>query len=172
MQLNKFNILVFALLSNFFVFNLSFGQDLQITFTNQNIERYNLEEIKKTTFNNNSMNVHLLDGSVITWSTDLISNYKFVASTVGIHSKEKEELDINLYPNPTKNTLHIDLLNLQVDNTISAISIIDMLGKKLKSFIPNSNMQIEINIEDLSRGTYLLMIESKNSIVTKTIFKD
>jgi len=78
-----------------------------------------------------------------------------------------EDIELNreliIYPNPTSNQLSID-----TDIYIDGISISDVTGKQIKSFIPNSNT---INVEDLSDGIYFIKIEGKDQSIIRKFIK-
>lgn len=69
-----------------------------------------------------------------------------------------------VYPNPTKNILHV--MN---NSKIEKITIFDYLGKEVLTQTQNNN---EINVENLSKGIYLIEIHSENKIVYKKFIKE
>jgi YD repeat-containing protein len=67
-----------------------------------------------------------------------------------------EDLEIILYPNPTKGEITISLNNFE-DQEPSFISVYDYSGRLLQNY--NNVQEINlINISDLPRATYLLKI--------------
>ena len=68
-----------------------------------------------------------------------------------------------LYPNPATNTITISLIN--PTDTISAITIYDVLGKNIKELRNLSTMETLIDVSNLARGVY--MVETKTSLGTK-----
>ena len=85
-----------------------------------------------------------------------LSNDNFVSGS------ENNKLEI--YPNPTKNIIHIK------NNTeIEKIKIFDYLGKEVLTQTQNNN---EINVENLSKGIYLIEIHSENEKVYRKFIKE
>tara|TARA_R110002096_G_scaffold56474_4_gene144115 strand:- start:4538 stop:8548 length:4011 start_codon:yes stop_codon:yes gene_type:complete len=74
--------------------------------------------------------------------------------------------DINIYPNPTKNTLNIKLNN---SNKAEA-SLYDMSGRLVLKEKLNPETSV-INMRNLNSGIYLLKIVLDNTIITKRIIK-
>lgn len=70
---------------------------------------------------------------------------------------------ISVYPNPTRNTLHID--NLEIG---SHIALFDMLGKKTGIDKLATSASQTYNISTYAKGIYLLRITSPNGMVTNT----
>jgi len=72
---------------------------------------------------------------------------------------------ISIFPNPASNYLNIEVLN----NNKSTVYIVDITGKEIvcENFI---NI-IQLNIENLQKGEYLIKIINGNKLVTKKIIK-
>lgn len=62
------------------------------------------------------------------------------------------EVLVNVYPNPTK-----DILNIEWNETLTAIQIYDVTGKKIKTFKATER---KLNVSDLNVGIYLLELKS------------
>ncbi len=73
--------------------------------------------------------------------------------------------DFNVYPNPTKEMLNIDLA---MPGEYNNIEIYDMFGNKLYSGISQS-AKITINVSDFSIGTYLIKVVNGNKEFKKLI---
>lgn len=63
---------------------------------------------------------------------------------------------INLYPNPTSGLVKIS------GNSISEITIVDVLGKRVYSEKYNSLNEVNINISNLNNGIYIATISTKD----------
>ena len=68
--------------------------------------------------------------------------------------QELDKSNLNIYPNPASNLLHIDYIL-----PISHLKVVDMLGRNVKEL----NNSTSINITDLSAGTYLLTIKAEDN---------
>ncbi len=71
--------------------------------------------------------------------------------------------DLEIYPNPTSTQLTID-----TDLHIDRISIVDITGKSIKSFVPKNNT---IDVADLSDGIYFLKIEGEEQSIVRKFVK-
>ncbi|HPI54807.1 MAG TPA: T9SS type A sorting domain-containing protein, partial [Chitinophagaceae bacterium] len=83
--------------------------------------------------------------------------YSSVQKVVKVNTSE-----ISIYPNPAMTTLHI-ALNSEVKNTL--IEIYSLEGKKLMSETTN-NMNHSLNVETLTKGTYMIRISNKEKTYT------
>jgi len=73
-----------------------------------------------------------------------------------------------VYPNPASNTIKVDALS---GSNIDKITIADMNGRIIKTKNVNGLDNIDIDINDIASGTYLMGISSDKGIVTKKIVK-
>jgi hypothetical protein len=74
--------------------------------------------------------------------------------------------DVSIFPNPAT-----DYLMLQSADEIKAVNVISLTGSLVKSFQPNSQA-VEINLDELQPGIYLVSIKKANGeIVTKKLVK-
>lgn len=106
---------------------------------------------------------------------DIISNYNGNYNKTWIAKISSQYLSIenfifqdqiNLYPNPVKDVLHINSLNFY----LSKIEIYDNLGRIVINELNSTN---EINLSNLTSGVYLVNLINKNGeIVKKTIIKE
>lgn len=75
----------------------------------------------------------------------------------------------NVYPNPVS-----DIVYIRLDKSYNQlnISVTDVTGKKVKDIQATHTMLLPVNLNDLSRGTYLLNIETEAGITTKLLLKE
>ncbi|HHH54580.1 MAG TPA: T9SS type A sorting domain-containing protein [Bacteroidetes bacterium] len=84
------------------------------------------------------------------------------SATVGINNLDIKK-KINIYPNPAKDVLQIDVSNsIEIEN----IELFDISGKKAKTYSSNDR---NLNISGLSAGTYFLRVSTTEGGVTKKV---
>lgn len=71
--------------------------------------------------------------------------------------------DVIVYPNPSSEIIHIEGLTSQIHK----VTITNLKGKRILS----SSKVSEINIKNLSAGTYLVKIKTENGTITKRFIK-
>ena len=86
---------------------------------------------------------------------------KFNATTIGI--KDKEEIEISMFPNPAT-----DQLSIESASRIEQIRIFDVNGKSVVSLKPDLN-KIQINVDFLEAGFYLVNIKTENGMRTQKL---
>jgi uncharacterized delta-60 repeat protein len=89
---------------------------------------------------------------------------RYTSGLVGIEDIV-EVSSFNIYPNPVKNQLTITAENEKINN----IKIMDVTGKILQVFEENPTT---INVADLTKGFYLLQIQTDKGIATKRFIKE
>ncbi|MFK7950684.1 MAG: T9SS type A sorting domain-containing protein, partial [Saprospiraceae bacterium] len=80
-----------------------------------------------------------------------------------------KKLEINIFPNPANDNLNLEFSELPNSNI--QLILYDLVGRRImsKEFPPNGNLQVDI--ADLSKGTYFIKIKIGNSSTTQKIIK-
>lgn len=78
-----------------------------------------------------------------------------------------KDLGFIVFPNPT-----VDIINIQSKEKvkINDVEVFDLSGKRLMSISSNNN-NVQLNIKELIKGMYVMVIRTGNTIVTKKIIK-
>jgi hypothetical protein len=72
---------------------------------------------------------------------------------------------INVYPNPTTSSINFDRII-----GLKAIKVYSLVGQLLLKVAGNENLQ-SLDLNQLTKGTYLMQFETDNAVVTKKIVK-
>jgi hypothetical protein len=102
---------------------------------------------------------------VYEYMNDNVANFGIAAYDASLSTASFSSSGLSIYPNPVKN-----VLNLSYTSDISEVTIVNLLGQEmLKKSIQASQSQIDIS--DLSNGTYLVRIGVGELIKTMKIIK-
>ncbi|WP_055442350.1 T9SS type A sorting domain-containing protein [Lacinutrix himadriensis] len=91
----------------------------------------------------------------------LMSVRDFVTLSIDDNSLEA----ISVYPNPTKDFIHINMANT---DSIEKVELFDITGKSVLSFTNTT----KINISNLSNGIYMLHIKTDKGSINKKVIKN
>lgn len=151
--------------------------DSEISFSNTNIDgercfQANNELYESCYFSTfyNNFNYQITenqDGSLdLILSNDIFMGIKF--TTQKLSTQETSENPMYIYPNPIKDKLTIDNLDLKITH----IKITDVTGKLIIEQNIYSN-KIDLNFSKYPKGIYFLIAESKGKIIkTEKIIKN
>lgn len=89
-----------------------------------------------------------------------------VRSSCSLGIDDKEKVPFKIYPNPTSNSWTIETPN----TSIKSIQVLNVLGKKVMSLIPNSR-QVKINGLSLNSGLYFAQIETELGVKSIKLIK-
>ena len=151
------------------------AQSIHFNYTDGTNAAYNLEDVRKITFDADVMNLHLWDGTVYALNVSTIGYYEYDESSLNVQEwlNNANELDVAIFPNPTCTNLNV-LYNLPKEDEIS-IALYDLQGK----LILEKNMgnkisgehQETLDLQDLPQGTYVCRITGKQNSITKQVIK-
>ena len=90
--------------------------------------------------------------------------------TTGIHDHSgSEAISFNIFPNPAKDYITINLTSAMTNNNIT-VHITDIAGKEVRKLVFTTGMNsLSVKIEGLEKGIYALTIRSDNSTGTSRL---
>tara|TARA_B100000927_G_C16305912_1_gene405405 strand:- start:90 stop:608 length:519 start_codon:yes stop_codon:yes gene_type:complete len=160
-----------------FWFSSLISQSIHFNYTDGSSSEYELEDVRKITFEGDVMQLHLNDGSQYNWNVSTIGHYQYEESSPSTNIEQILELvnflEVTLYPNPVKNDLNISF-NLPFSDNVS-LEIYDYSGrlliKKNLGRLDKGNQLYQLNINELKSGIYVLNIIGDKSSISKNIIK-
>jgi len=129
---------------------------------NCGIDTMTINENTFTEIGNYTIDFTVTDNSTNSDSTT--TNVEVIDSTVGMNEQEIKGLKI--YPNPTTAQITIKA-NKQIKNVI----VSDILGKQIINENP-SKTEINLNLNKLTKGLYLITLKTDNNTSVRKLIKD
>lgn len=94
---------------------------------------------------------------------DNLSLQYISSASLGVQDvKVIKNVEVSVFPNPTS-----DILNIQTDSKINAVSVVDLTGRKLDVKLEGNR----VDVQNLPSGTYLINIETKDGVSTEKFIK-
>ncbi len=152
------NISMKLLLILFTIISLSVSaQGINFNFTDNTTQLYNIEDIRKITFDNSDMILYLNDGSIFTIDVTTIQGNSYTETSA---LSKINELEIKVYPNPVQDYLSIETT---AKESIT-LTIMDLNSKQIiqETFIQNK----VLDISSLPTQTYIVTLKAKG--ITKS----
>lgn len=100
-----------------------------------------------------------------TYTFTVTASEEYVAHFLSTESVNESQTSCQIYPNPCASTLSI-----QADKVIKSINVYDIFGRLVKKQ-GISKMAIDLDLNDLSSGTYMLILDYGDSHSTHRIIK-
>lgn len=151
------------------------AQSIHFNYTDGTNTSYNLEDVRKITFDADVMNLHLLDGSTYAWNVSTIGHYEYDETSLNLNEwiNAANAWEVSVYPNPTSTDLHVRF-NLPKEDEIS-IALYDLQGqlileKNMGNKISGEHQET-LDLKDLPQGTYVCRITGKQNSITKQVIK-
>lgn len=125
-----------------------------------------LEKLKQVTFNDSQIQIHLIDGSVVTHEFTEFDNIIF-GEYVPIISLDElifENTEFNVYLSEEKT------LRVESSTTINSLNLIDLYGHTIKvSLSGNESNVVNVSVKSLTTGLYIILAETENGVKTSKI---
>jgi hypothetical protein len=152
------------------------AQSIHFNYTDGTYASYNLEDVRKITFDADLMNLHLWDGSVYAWNVSTIGYYEYDESSLNVQEwlSSANAWEFVIFPNPTSTTLNVRY-NLPKEDEIT-IALLDMQGKLIQQ--KNLGKQVSgehqeiLDLTSIPQGTYVCRISGQQNTITKPVIKN
>jgi hypothetical protein len=121
------------------------GQNVYFSFTDGGQQSYALEDVRKATFTDDVMNLHLTDGTIYSWNISTVDHYTYGEGLVtSVADEAGSQLPpMHLYPNPTTGQLTVNY-NLDARMPVS-LEVRDLQGRTVR--------QMELGIQPTGAHT-------------------
>ncbi|WP_157609255.1 T9SS type A sorting domain-containing protein [Psychroflexus torquis] len=122
----------------------------------------------RTQLNQNS-NIYSFNLDPILPESENVNRFElgFENITLGTTTPQEELAFLSLYPNPTTGLINIDLK--EAGEALENIKIFSTDGKLVKQINIINNSTEQIDVSDLSRGFYLVELQTANSIYVEKL---
>ena len=107
------------------------AQNVHFNFNDGTQQSYALQDVRKTTFTDDVMNLHLIDGTIYSWNVSTIGHYQFDELVTGIGTQAAALAPMKVYPNPTTGSLFVEYA-LEADAPVS-LEVRDMQGRTVRT---------------------------------------
>jgi hypothetical protein len=165
---------VIMLVLSLFVVKDSFTQNIYFNYTDGTSASYNLQDVRKVTFTDDVMNLHLWDGAIYSWNVSTIGHYEY-NETANIEDilTTVNNLNVRVFPNPVNTNLHVQFNTVKED--LITVSLFDLNGnvlieKNLGKLGSGAHQEI-LELLKVPQGTYVCRISGQQSSITKQVVK-
>ena len=146
------------------------AQTIYVKQTSGTQTAYSLSDIKKMNFSSGNITVSKTKGIPDTYPLSGIRYLNFQDLTTNISMVEKQEVAVQVYPNPV-----VDVLNIRISKAVSQayfIQILSVDGREVyKEKINPRNKVSQINVSALPQGLYLCRMNNGTKIETTKFIK-
>ena len=159
-----------------FPYNMWFKVEMFIDYNTKNVYFYlptlNLQKSDSFSHNRIPDNINFTVNSLNSSSVIKIDNIKFSAlQTLPpyiLSTNEQLATKFNMYPNPATNVVNI---TNNENMLVNQVTVYDITGKQLSAQSFNNQTEIQLNVENLASGTYMLHLQTEEGIAVKKLVK-
>lgn len=119
--------------------------------------------------------VHSASTGPLIYTRNRYDNIKITAlgtvppEVVNLNNNEQLAAKFNLYPNPATNLVNITNAENML---VNQVTVYDISGRQLSAQSFNEETQIQLNVEKLASGTYMLHLQTNEGIAVKKLVKN
>jgi len=108
-------------------------------------------------------NFSFLDLSIENYGSGFsVDNIQVKDATLAVAEAGKKDI-FRVYPNPT-----VDVVNFDIAGKINSVEVYDAAGKLVKT---SKNGEKSLNVAELSKGNYVVKVQTENASYTKKVIK-
>lgn len=152
------------------------AQNIYFNFSNGTNTSYNLSDVRKLTYDEDVLNLHLWDGTIYSWNVSTVGNYQFDENSLQIEDflNLANIWEVTIYPNPANSFFNVAFFLPQEDNI--TIELFDTQGNLIHTEktgnVSSGRHTISVEINGLPNGIYLCKLTGQKQMVTKKIIKE
>lgn len=159
-----------------FPYNVWIKVEMFIDYNSKNVYFYlpTLNLQKADTFSHNRIPNNLSFGtnglkssSVVKYDNIKLTALQTLPSYI-LSTNEQLSAKFNLYPNPATNVVNI---TNNENMLVNQVTVYDITGKQLNTQTFNNETQIQLNVENLASGTYMLHLQTNEGTAVKKLVK-
>lgn len=145
------------------------AQSIYFNFTNGTNGQYPLTDVQHIDFSSTDMQMHLTNGTLVSWNTTAIISYKYLPFVTALSEVPNIAIGMDVSPNPSNGDVQIKY-TLPVHQKLE-LAIYDLKGQLIE--------QREIGEQDLGsytqqwhatkKGVYIIKLSTEQEIISKKI---
>jgi hypothetical protein len=148
------------------------SQYLYFNLNDESVQMYTISEVRRMDFDSSSINLHLIDESVVSFELDALNNYRYTPGGITAIDQLANHPQLNFFPNPADQQLN---LRYFLPNPSSAVQvrIHNLKGEKFIHQEMKSSTQGELTVDlsKLAAGQYFCTLTSGEVVISKAFMK-
>ena len=83
------------------------SQYLYFNLNDASVQMYTISEVRRMDFDSSSINLHLIDESVVSFDLDALNNYRYTPGGITAIDQLTNHPQLNFFPNPADQQLNL-----------------------------------------------------------------
>ena len=148
------------------------SQYLYFYLNDASMQMYAITEVRRMDFDSSSINLHLIDESVVSFELDALNNYRYTPDNITAIDQLANHPQLSFFPNPADQQLNLRYFLPNPSTTIQ-VRIHNLKGEQFLQQDMKSSAKGELNL-DLSKltvGQYFCTLSCGEVVISKTFMK-
>jgi hypothetical protein len=148
------------------------SQYLYFNMNDASVQMYTISEVRRMEFDSSSINLHLIDESVVSFELDALNNYRYTPGGITAIEQLANHPQLNFFPNPADQQLNLRYFLPNPSSTVQ-VRIHNLKGEKFIQHEAKSSAQGELSLDlnKLAAGQYFCTLTSGEVVISKAFMK-
>jgi hypothetical protein len=148
------------------------SQYLYFYMNDASMQMYAITEVQRMDFDSSSINLHLIDESVVSFDLDALNNYRYTPDNITALDQQSNHPHLSFFPNPVEEQLNLRYVLPNASSTVR-VRIHNLKGEQFLQQDMKSSAKGELNIDlsKLSTGQYFCTLSSGDVVISKAFMK-
>lgn len=148
------------------------SQYLYFYMNDASMQMYSISEVRRMDFDSSSINLHLIDESVVSFDLDVLNNYRYTPGGITAIDQLANHPQLNFFPNPADQQLNLRYFLPNPSSTVQ-VRIHNLKGEKfIQQDMKSSNQgELTVDLSKLAAGQYFCTLTSGEVVISKAFMK-
>jgi hypothetical protein len=149
--------------------SISKAQSIYFNFTNGTNGQYPLVDVQHIDFSSTDMQMHLTNGTLVSWNTTSIVSYKYLPYITSLSEVPNITINMEVFPNPSSGDVQINY-TLPVHQKLE-LAIYDLQGKLIeqRNIGEQGSGSYTQQWHATTKGVYLIKLSTDQQVISKKV---
>jgi len=148
------------------------SQNLYFYMNDASMQMYAIAEVRRMDFDSSSINLHLIDESVVSFELDALNHYQYTPDNVTATDAQNPRPQLSFFPNPAEQQLNLRYFLPNSAATVQ-VRIHNLKGDKFleQEVKASAKGELALDLSKLASGQYFCTLTSGEVVISKAFMK-
>jgi hypothetical protein len=148
------------------------SQYLYFYLNDASMQMYAISEVRRMDFDSSSINLHLIDESVVSFELDALNNYRYTPDNITAIDQLANHPQLSFFPNPADQQLNLRYFLPNTSSTIQ-VRIHNIKGEQFlqQDMKSSAKGELSLDLSKLAAGQYFCTLSCGEVVISKAFMK-